>query len=332
MLNVAQSDFSEAGHLAVIPFVKRAPLGEALHEGAYAVDIHTATIHGQEEYLRGTVARTLRSGRVIEAEFTAWAHHDEPTAMLATSAQGEALQMAIVFLLKRCYPSVIMPGLTSRELCNMIISAQETQGWRIVNKYSVAYPSGGRGARIEQKLMTFVELVQELSDDDRVLESTRFACFDAEGRVAMEAYLSRNGIAKVYEGDLNLFGRLFVEPVRQRNVEKYHVMSDRNKSGQVPHGRPFTIEFDTSLLTERSELERLCDVLSRMRDASITVFHLNPHLHLAVLDYADASTLDICMTGPGSLRVIPSHRTSEASLLRVCNTILTRYEEGTILG
>lgn len=180
--------------------------------------------------------------------------------------------------------------------------------------------------------MVFVELLQELSDDDRLLESIRFVCLDRDGEEIMDAYLSRGGIARLYDGDTEGFMRSFVDPIREHSLSKYDEMSDHSKTEQLPAGRPFTIQFDDSLLTERSQLERLCDVLAKMDNASVSVFHLNPHLHIGVLDYSATSALDIYMTGPSSLRVIPSHRTLQAFLVRVCNTIFAQYGEGEVVS
>jgi len=316
-------------HIAVIPFLKRAALTDVLEEARYAVGLRLSPLDGALPSVRGAVSRTLRSGRMIRAQFIAWSP-DEASGILATWAPSEPLQKAVSFLLSRCYPSATVPSLPSAYLCRIITSVQEHHEWTIENRLSVAYPRGQGGPRMERKRMSFTELLQELSDHDRVLDSIRFACFTDGNQLVMEAYLSRRGILKLYEGEFDAFMRVFVEPVREQARARHREMSGRAKTSGARYGSPVTIQFPTALLAERAELERLCDVLSRMQDTSICVFHLNPHLHLAVLDYADASGLDVFMTGPNTLRVIPGYRTSEASLLRVCGTIMTEYAEGTI--
>ncbi len=322
------------GQLAVIPLVVRGPLKDALRRGAYAADVRIAVVQTDPEVLHVGVARRLRSGRVVEAECTAWGH-DDRTALLATSAQSDALEKAVAFLLRRCYPLVIRPVLSAGDLCRIVTEAAESHRWTVRNELAVARPPGRGGARIEvarpeRDPMLFTQLLQELSDHARVLEQVRFACYSPRRRLEMRASLSRHGLARLYHGELQVFADTVVEPMRCCALRKYAEMSGRNKTQSVPYGRPVTITFDRPLLAERDELERLCDVLSAMEDASICVFHLNPHLHLTVLDYADASALDLFMTGPSSLRVIPGHRTSEASLLRVCDRIRMHYEEATL--
>ena len=318
-------------YMTAVPFVVRAPLADVLEQAHGAAELRVTRLEGNARAHRVNVRRELRSGRQVTAEFTVWPE-DDNTAVAVTCAHREAVEMAVLFVLSYCYPALVRPAVTASDLSRMIKSADEDQGWSTRNRLAVGRPSGQSGARIERKSMKFAELEQELADHDRTLDSIRFLCVGLRGTAGMEAYVSRQGIARLYSGEAELFSRLFVEPIRQRAAQRSREMAGRNKTTQAPYGAPLTIDFGRDLFVRREELERLCGVLSRITDASVSVFHLNPHLHVSVLDYADASTLDVCMIGPSALRVIPGYRSSEASLVRVCDAILTEYEEGTVVA
>jgi len=225
-----------------------------------------------------------------------------------------------------------VPALSETDLARIILRVAENQRWDIVNRYSVAYPEGRRGARIERRPMPFGELLQELSDHRRVLESISFDCVSTRGDTLMSVYLSRCGVTKLYAGDFDQFLELFIAPINQQPKDRYAVMDGRSRSHELPAGRPISIEFSAPVLDDRGQLEKLCAVLATIDDSAVCVFHMNPQLHVALVDYADASTMDVCMIGPSKLKIIPGYRTSGASLLRVCDVITGQYAEGAVVA
>ena len=71
-------------------------------------------------------------------------------------------------------------------------------------------------------------------------------------------------------------------------------------------------------------------IIADMPDSSISKYHVNPHIHLSLVDYTDGSSYDIWVLASDQLTIIPQIRASGASLRRLVNYVFERIGEGRV--
>jgi len=94
--------------------------------------------------------------------------------------------------------------------------------------------------------------------------------------------------------------------------------------------RPLQIAYNSGVFDDKKQNHRLIKVLRKLNDSGLSVFHPNPFLHAALVDYSDGSTYTIWVTDNSAIKIIPGMKATPGSLGRLCNHINEHFEEGNI--
>ena len=169
----------------------------------------------------------------------------------------------------------------------------------------------------------FAELDQErqwLRSVEIVLHGTE----TARGRV-------KRDLAFSCQSGFRLFCSGVLKSLRERAVESRGIFQDRAVADNPTHtSRPIQISYDTNLFEDKKQNRRLIRVLRKLPDSALSVFHPNPFLHAAIVDYSDGSCYTIWITDNAAIAIIPGLRSTSGSLGRLCNHINEHFGEGQI--
>jgi hypothetical protein len=94
--------------------------------------------------------------------------------------------------------------------------------------------------------------------------------------------------------------------------------------------RPLQVSYPSGIFEDKRQNHRLIKVLRQLPDSGLSVFHCNPFLHGALVDYSDGSTYTIWVTDNCAVKIIPGLKASPRSLGRLCNHIHEHFEEGAV--
>lgn len=175
---------------------------------------------------------------------------------------------------------------------------------------------------------TLGDVFDELHERELVLRSLDFEVQAKGSRVALAAGIDKWLRLKYRGGSSVPFDDYLVSSLEDcigRHVRRLSVSRE-----QALDGSPIVFRFHEDVLTERSRNQELVDMLGRLKNVSVCAFHLNPYLHLALVDYLDGSCMDIFADDPSTLSVIPGKKCSIAAVSRVFNRVYAHFASGQI--
>lgn len=94
--------------------------------------------------------------------------------------------------------------------------------------------------------------------------------------------------------------------------------------------RPLQMTYDASVFDDKSENRRLIEVLKRLPDSGLSVFHPNPYIHASLIDYWDGSSYTIWVNENSTICIVPEKKASPGSFERLCNHIAEFFGEAMI--
>ena len=179
--------------------------------------------------------------------------------------------------------------------------------------------------------------------------ATFFATLDKEGKAAITVrYTANPNIPSKRGGRAELRGTITRE-CRFSASGKADVLFKTiiPKALSLPHDRnrrieesaksagsdavePAVIIFDKKIFKDKGRNRRYVDMIAKMPNSSISEYHVNPHIHLSLVDYTDGSSYDIWVVTSDKLVIIPQIRASGASLKRLVNHIFKHMGEGNV--
>jgi hypothetical protein len=129
----------------------------------------------------------------------------------------------------------------------------------------------------------------------------------------------------------SVFWNMVLDAVKSNAGANRCLFQDRAVSSSPTHAaRPLQIAYTSGIFDDKKQNHRLIKVLRGLSDSGLSVFHPNPFLHAALMDYSDGSTYTIWVTDSSAIKIIPGLKASPRSLGRLCNHINEHFEEGSV--
>ena len=179
-----------------------------------------------------------------------------------------------------------------------------------------------------KKRRSLADVFGELRERELVLRSLDFTAFGKGSRLVLAAGIDRWMRLKYRGGSRALLDDHLVSAVEAKL--RQHVRRLDVPREDALSGRPIVFRFSRAVLTDRSRNQELLGTLATLRNVSVCAFHLNPYLHVALVDYTDGSNMDIFADDPVTLSVIPGKRCSVAAISRAFNAVYAHFASGQI--
>lgn len=98
-------------------------------------------------------------------------------------------------------------------------------------------------------------------------------------------------------------------------------------SGRV---EPTVLRFGRRVFGGKGRNWRCADMIAKMADSSVSVYSMDSHMHLSLVDYMDGSSYDLWAVTSDRLVIIPQIRASGASMRRLVNHVFEGMGEGSV--
>ncbi len=142
--------------------------------------------------------------------------------------------------------------------------------------------------------------------------------------------LSRAGVFKCKE-EFSFFYHTVIKDICEFAIKDINLFKDRARiktSNYKP--KPIIIEYEEDIFKDRTQNKKLINIINKLPKTAVSAFHVNPYLHLSILDYQDLSSYDLWVLSNKRIVIVPQMRASYVSLNRLCNQIITNFKEGEI--
>lgn len=173
------------------------------------------------------------------------------------------------------------------------------------------------------------EFFGELEQEKQWLRSVEVIFFGramATARIGRDLHFSCQGGVRAFYNEL--LQALCVTAAERRGILQNRAARDTPRHAS----RPIRISYDTRLFDDKRQNHRLIEVLRLLPDTGLSVYHANPLLHAALIDYSDGSSYGIWITDNSAITIVPELKGSAGSLSRLCNHINEYFSEGVTEG
>ena len=232
------------------------------------------------------------------------------------------------------------PGISNLFLTNKdmegILNSIESQGYKIDVKYgsvrSLEELTGAPESSTKSTTTSVGAFFDGLDREAKAAITVRYAASsndpgERNGRAELRGTITRD-CRFLASGKAEVLFKTIIPKALSLPRERNRRIEASAKSAGSDTVEPTVIRFDKKIFKDESVNERHVDMIAKMPYSSISKYHVNPHIHLSLVDYTDGSSYDIWVVTGDKLAIIPQIRASGASLKRLVNHILKHMGEG----
>ncbi len=262
--------------------------------------------------------------------------------LVVTVSEWAFWDRAVVPFIQKMYPSVARVFLSQEELYRMVRSVREAGDDLSIRILKVSSRRRLKAHGARRRFETDIRwtdrpldvVFKEAAQENIWFRSVTFEVgrmhagqFDSLG---IEASISKYGSVFTNAFFAGLF-RAAISPMAALASEKMQFFMERERR-KVPDKppRPIVVSFPSDVFRSPDDTKRFVALMRRMTNASCTVLHGNPYVHLSLVDNADGSSMRLWVLRPNEVTIIPQIKTSDAALKRVVNHVFEEWAEGSI--
>jgi hypothetical protein len=313
-------------------------VGAVLLRRSAAVRVAWSTSAAQ--YLRLEGARTSGSEeKVLSGNVLVMPTGRDGVHAAFTADSSEFVRDLLIPLLDHCNPRLFLPSVTSKSLAKVVLSASKQAGVRDFEVTDLGVRSqteNKRGRRLRSERIWTEEPVETMlatvRERGQWLQSLSFHCNTTEGGKSgfCTGHISRRCIFRI-QGDFQWFERNILVPTTGEAVQTMRLYAHRARDETPDNApRPIVIEYSEPLFRDRAQHKRLVHCLNRFPKANLSVIHGNPYFHASIVDFTDGSSYEIWVLSETRIILTPQFRATSSSIGRLCDHILSRFEEGEV--
>ena len=112
--------------------------------------------------------------------------------------------------------------------------------------------------------------------------------------------------------------------------EEANIFAYRSKKASAKNPEPIVLEFPTEVFALGERNREIVDAIAELDNASISVFHSNPYIHISMLDYLDGSSYDFWVLSSSRMIIYPALRASTASMSRLLSHLFEEISDGKV--
>lgn len=268
---------------------------------------------------------------------------EDKSALIVTESSNNAEQKAIIYFINKSYPllkNMFVPSYSIKALVKGLIKegyvltspvASIKRWWKRAEKHTL-------GGSLEfPKNAPVEDFISDIEKRDAFLNAIRINIHDkAKSRTILTFYISRSGLVKFIDGDIEYFETKILEPIL--DICKTNIKLYENRQRSVNKVKPLKLIFDESLMNyaEKEVRENFANVISKMRDYKIAVYHSgNPYFQSSLVDTKDGSVFDLLFYDikkddktKYEMIVIPQFNISSIALNRLFSNLFSKFGEG----
>jgi len=248
---------------------------------------------------------------------------------LLTFAGNDFLSNRLVPVLsrqKRAFPQFT---LTNDDIKGILAGLDQGGPWeKLESWHAVLRPRGGGGKTQDHYHQRYEKLFALVDMKEALLERLRVVCI---GPTELDFTLYRDGSVRIRSGQWAHFQRFLRHPILSRAADRLSLVAGRGRRSFQDLGRPLEVQLEQPVFRTPEGNSELVAALQSSGIGSVAVLHLNPYLHASMVDLINGASIDIFVTSPETVLVVPGYGANEGSLLRVLRTITDTICEGQVL-
>lgn len=245
-----------------------------------------------------------------------------------TIEPDEFIEKVMMKYIGLCSPDVSIVRYSSTELKNILATLAEGDELDVEIRKAITYPYGG-SASIDFDNKPLSRLIDYCLAERRYLDKARLE-LRRDGASVCDLFISRQGLLRFYSGNVEFFFNHVLSSFAGLARETKKVLDEKERSLGELEAHPIAIEFDGDAFTSVDDNYRFAKALSTIGKSGISIYHLNPYVHISYLDFRDGSSCDVFAVSSREVCIVPSYKSSMESLMRLSAKIMESLGEGHI--
>src|SRR5207249_5790544 len=152
----------------------------------------------------------------------------------------------------------------------------------------------------------------------------------ANRKTILHSFLARDATFYYYAGRAALIFSRIIPLLVDLATRKGQLFSDRARPLGEAVLSPIQIEYEREVLTSSQDNLRLVHALAKLDRGAVTVYHMNPYLHLSLVDFVDGSSFNIYTGESDKIFIVPNFKCTVHSLMRIHEQINRDFQEGSL--
>jgi hypothetical protein len=253
--------------------------------------------------------------------------------VLISIGNPDLLHQELRSLLKHYYHEVILSFIKSHDLIRLL------EKYRIENdldeimitraSQKIRYFDKRKITSITWPKSSLEEASIWLENNDGFFTSLQFKAMQLDREVT-NSFIDRQGTVRIERNFSKVFQSLVKPNLKSLDHYVELFMNRGRRENKLLEARPLEINFEQEVFKEKTNHSNFIEMISLLEDASVSVLHGNPYIHLNVMDYIDGSSYDLWVVDSKQILLVPQLNSTIASLKRVVNHIYDYYAEGEI--
>lgn len=264
------------------------------------------------------------------------------TYLLLTVSGWPFWSRAFLPFIKRSHPKIVRLFMSQGELYNLLKNTREARKELSIRILKVSsrrrLTLKGARRRFETDIRwtdrPLEAVFRQAAEENIWFKSVMFELVRSEAgqfeSVGIEASVSKYGsvFCNCFFGG---FLKTAVLPMAELASEKLKFFTgrERRKTPELAP-RPIVISFPTEVFRSSDDARRFVAVMAKMKNASCSILHGNPYVHLSLVDNLDGSSAQLWVLKADELTLVPQIKTSEAALKRIVNHVFEEWGEGNV--
>jgi hypothetical protein len=147
---------------------------------------------------------------------------------------------------------------------------------------------------------------------------------------ALHAFLSRDATLYYYAGRAGLVFSKIIPLLVEVATRKGRLFSNKARPLGEAVLNPIEIDYERDVLTSPQDNVRFVQALTKLDRGAVTVYHLNPYLHISFVDFVDGSSFSIYSGESDKVFIVPNFNCTVHSLMRIHEQINRDFQEGVL--
>ncbi len=290
---------------------------------------------GQKDFCLVDLSRTIRRSnieggeRTVEGQFGICRNDESDMWIAFTSGSPDFFNLGLLSFLRDHRPEITRIYLSSEEIRGLFQRLEDERGWSVFVVKSVLYSHLEEGA-IDFTKDHFLALFNEAENKNRYVDKVEFVVNNGSGKRLFHGFISRECVFYFRDGKITVLTQDFLPQVSDiARGKKRMFESKERKLGELAVN-PIDVVFSEDRFSQEADNRRFAQALSKIGRVGLSVFHMNPYLHVALLDFTDGSRFDLVAVSSRRVRIIPAHKSSVHSLMRISDGIFKAFDEATL--
>jgi len=223
--------------------------------------------------------------------------------------------------------SVIVGGWMSSKQLNGLLQDMEKSTSCRIKPSRVASKGRGRSSVDWLDASSLGLVLSELEQRRSTLKSLAFTLVDpTRGREVVKGSVTKLNRVSYKSGSFFALRKYLIDPMTLMLAQQTH--SIESELSESPFEKPIVFAFDAPQLGDRTSHERLLETVASLPRVAVSAFHMNPYMHVSVVDYDDGSTMDLFSNDASSVVFVPGPRCSSSAVLRVSSQLYSEFASG----